>query len=279
MTKQIQITSQLLENYRNNSISFEELATACSVSRPLLTRYFRQNNLQTNRDSKLASVNHSIFTSIDNEFSAYLLGYYVADGSIGILHSKYSECKRFSISASEQDTDHIKQIHSLICPNHALTVSKSKLNSNLSISKPMVKLTITSNQVFDDLTTLGFGERKTYSQLKLPQISDEYIWHFIRGYFDGDGTVGTSEGKKYKDKVYINSFWSIVSKTNTLLTDIQQFFNKFSIVSHTCYDKSRDVWYLRINKRKDIHNLRELMYKNANWYLQRKYGKFKGIPS
>ena len=143
----------------------------------------------------------------------------------------------------------------------------------------MVKLTITSNQVFDDLTTLGFGERKTYSQLKLPQISDEYIWHFIRGYFDGDGTVGTSEGKKYKDKVYINSFWSIVSKTNTLLTDIQQFFNKFSIVSHTCYDKSRDVWYLRINKRKDIHNLRELMYKNANWYLQRKYGKFKGIPS
>ena len=39
------------------------------------------------------------------------------------------------------------------------------------------------------------SENKTYSENHLPNIREDLIRHFIRGYFDGDGTVSGSYKK------------------------------------------------------------------------------------
>ena len=44
------------------------------------------------------------------------------------------------------------------------------------------------------------GRRKTYTcNTDLSFIPDNLMIHFIRGYFDGDGTVGKTVGRKRKN--------------------------------------------------------------------------------
>ena len=47
---------------------------------------------------------------------------------------------------------------------------------------------IASSKLCNDLVNLGFGYRKSYCDLHLPNIKKDLLIHFIRGYFDGDGS-------------------------------------------------------------------------------------------
>ena len=49
-----------------------------------------------------------------------------------------------------------------------------------------------SKSLFDDLSEKGILERKSgenSSKLSIPKIDKELIHHFIRGFFDGDGSI------------------------------------------------------------------------------------------
>jgi len=186
----------------------------------------------------------------------------------------------FSISLSEIDFSHLYKIQQIICPNHTLSKQGIKTNSNGSISKPMYTLSVSSEQMFDTLTTLGYGQRKTYLNMTLPKLDDEYLWHFIRGYFDGDGCVGTGRGYKRVDgSYYYNSFFSITAKTDALLLNISQFLLRHDIVSHIYYDPNKIVYTLSISSKHTLGKLRPMLYNNATWYLERKFIKFMAIPS
>ena len=50
----------------------------------------------------------------------------------------------------------------------------------------------------DDLRKLGFSERKTKS-LAVPNVPDKYLADFVRGYFDGDGSVWS--GFVHKERI------------------------------------------------------------------------------
>ena len=66
-------------------------------------------------------------------------------------------------------------------------------------------LQIGSKKIYAKLTELGFTPNKSLI-LQYPPIPDEYICHFLRGYFDGDGCVSFGyydrKGRKDKQKVF-----------------------------------------------------------------------------
>jgi hypothetical protein len=79
-------------------------------------------------------------------------------------------------------------------------------------------LTITSKEMVNDLRALGLGQHKTYS-LKWPGIiPDEFISHFVRGYFDGDGCVS------YKKNPFV--FTCNIIGTESFISGIKNNFEK-----------------------------------------------------
>lgn len=130
---------------------------------------------------------HGFFESIDSEIKAYLLGFYVADGNVN------EKRKTFRISITESDKEIIDLFRLHISPNsrvyyHAPYKVKGRNNKEY-IGKPKLSYDVNSSKLVKSLVNMGYGYNKTYLHLNLPELSDELMIHFIRGYFDGDGWV------------------------------------------------------------------------------------------
>ena len=76
----------------------------------------------------------------------------------------------------------------------------------------------------EDLHNLGVVENKTYKELHIPkQIPNELIKHFIRGYFDGDGSLNYYTRPPYYYDEWELSFIS----TEKILKFFQEQFGIF----------------------------------------------------
>ena len=123
---------------------------------------------------------------------------------------------------------------------------------------------------------LGFGKSKTYKELHLPKLNDELMRHFLRGYFDGDGSI-TGYLRKPTDKKHpnygIRRSVIFTSKTRSLLEDILNYLNKYNIIKFNICKSSRNCYILNIAD-SEIVKLFHLLYDDSNFYLKRKYEKF-----
>ena len=117
---------------------------------------------------------------------AYVLGFFTADGNM-IKNKRGAHFIEFQIA----DKDLLEKIKKAFNSNHKITVRKRR-----GIWKTSYRLQIGSKEIFNDLLKLGLTPNKS-KIIKLPNISDKYFSHFLRGYFDGDGNVTIA---KYKPK-------------------------------------------------------------------------------
>lgn len=275
------IPEYLLALYRKEDISFEELAVKLNVSRPTLTKFFKNNNLKTNKVLKRNKIKHDYFNNIDSKEKAYVLGYYIADGCITIKKNKYSFLYSMQFSCTKSDVELLELIKKELCLPNKIHISKKRYkayNENYT-SKPMCSLSVVSELICKKLCEYGIGYNKTYKSFSFPKIPLEYKIYLLLGYFDGDGSLVISKGKRNNGYNYINYNFSITAKTNLFLEGISLFLKEtYNIKSYVNYEHKRDVYVFRITSKKDILLLKDLFYKNNNLGLKRKKDKFMGIP-
>jgi intein/homing endonuclease len=130
----------------------------------------------------------------------------------------------------------------------------------------------------NDLINLGFGENKTYSELKIPNIPKNLIRHFIRGYFDGDGSfIGTVRPPNPKNREInpkITRSFQICGKTLTLLNEISDFLKESGINMKVNYLKRDNMYRIHTGARLEVEKVFNLLYSDANFFLKRKFTKF-----
>ena len=134
------------------------------------------------------SVNERFFDTWTDGM-AYVLGFLFADGSLEdapYIRGKY-------MRVTNTDRDRIEVIKKLMLSSH--TIVKTERTGN---RKPRYLLRIGSHALYDQLMRLGVTPRKSFTML-FPTVPREFLPHFVRGYFDGDGcahiaptTTGTS---------------------------------------------------------------------------------------
>lgn len=218
-------------------------------------------------------IRHSFFKSIKTEIQAYLLGFFIADGSID------QKRKTFRVQLNENDSEIIELYKEYISKDarifkvsgHCVTGR----NGETYQQKGFIGIDITSSELTESLVNLGYGYRKTYSQMNLPQLNDELMIHLIRGYFDGDGSITSwyvPADKIRKER--IRSIFMIDCKNNVLLLDIQKFLSKFDISTNITFLNRDQMYRISTGSRKELEKLYNLLYKNANFFLKRKYNKF-----
>ena len=198
---------------------------------------------------------------IDNEFKAYFLGIMMSDGYI-------STENRLGLRLKKDDDYFVKEIFSHFSKGYGL---KSK------------GITLTSKILQSKLIDYGIIRNKTNFELSIPKIDKNLIRHFIRGYFDGDGSISILKNKKYC-QVYICS----VSKN--VLLEMKKFLEEHSIqtkiytefrtnkkykIRNKEFSNCKDMHTLRVEKHENLLKFYEFLYKECNIKLQRKYDKYK----
>ncbi|MEA3319375.1 MAG: hypothetical protein U9Q88_05035 [Bacillota bacterium] len=102
---------------------------------------------------------------------AYILGFFLADGAITDITQ--------NVSIAQKESEILEQIRDEMESNHP--IGKNKYGINI--------LNINSKIIKDDLMNIhGLTPNKSKT-VKFPYVPEEYMHHFIRGYFDGDGSI------------------------------------------------------------------------------------------
>lgn len=118
-----------------------------------------------------------LFEKIENEMDAYWLGYLMADGY------NHISGKMIQFTQAEQDKDVVYALRDYIGKG-SITIT----NPRSVDSQALYMLSVYSKELSENLTKLGCINNKSLT-LKMPAIADDLLWHFIRGYFDGDGCI------------------------------------------------------------------------------------------
>ena len=128
------------------------------------------------------------------------------------------------------------------------------------------KLILNSVYLNERMTDLGAPPRKT-NLIKWPNwLRKDLIPHFIRGYFDGDGTIS-------KMGSFVNI--SIVS-TPSFLEDMKKVIEEQGIIVTGIHKStnSKAVKKLEIQRQSEIKKFLDWIYCDANFYLKRKYDRY-----
>jgi len=186
---------------------------------------------------------------------AYVLGFWFADGNIWKGGSYI-----FSITQHKKDKYILERILKEMDSNYSLTYD----------SRGCYSFKIVSKAIYDDIIGLGGKERKSLD-CKFPVISREYLPDFVRGLWDGDGSVFYNKHKRIK--AYVSAYAS-ASKSF-----IEQFYR---VLKENIPDlrggisKNNGSYLLRFSV-KDTVLLKRFMYLEpmvGKLFLKRKYEVF-----
>ena len=214
--------------------------------------------MTTKRKYKVDSM---FFNKIDNEEKAYILGFIMADG--GIYYSSKNFSRRLYFSINEKDIEILNKIK--IAMKSDYPIKKINQINSFGFSK-IVKLTINSTDIVHDLIKLKYTNNKTGNEF-IPRIEKSLLRHFIRGFFDGDGTIFKSRG------------YNTVGFTSSLnmLNSINELFSKeLNLDVKKIYKESGDkkAYRLYYSQQEEVYKIYNYLYKDSTIYLERKKHKF-----
>ena len=212
--------------------------------------------------------NYHYFDEIDTEEKAYWLGFLTADGWIS-KSSKTGSCVT-GIELQYGDIGHLKKFNKSICGNYQITDRwKPCLISTKDSTKKhhTCAIRVFSLLMYNSLCRLGFSNNKSYD-FHIPEIREDLIRHYIRGYFDGDGCF-TFTNKSF----HIN----FITASKALNDDIVKILrlNNFNIIENSYVNNFGTIMYKPdICRLQDKIIFLDWIYADSNIYLDRKYKKY-----
>jgi len=211
------------------------------------------------------------FKKINNEQKAYFLGFMYADGCISAIKRKSSTYIKYQVQISLTDEQIIKEFQENFPFFNLQIFDFSKYKSTWSKQFALRKA---NKQLFDDLLNQGMLERKSgenSKNLKLPNL-DKSLWkHFIRGLFDGDGSISVYLKRPTQRRV------EICSSSKDFLLEIKLLLEKYGIncpIFREKYNNKSPLYVLEWINYKDIVSFKNFLYENATIFLIRKKEKF-----
>lgn len=237
--------------------SLREVSEHLGYSRGAITKILKENGVvirSTKETSRMYTHNFRYFNEIDTEEKAYWLGFIYADGFIESKR-KHGE-QKMGITLSSKDKAHLEKFKSSIGATNPIL---DYVGSGFGPTSVFSKILLTSQDTVEDLKKHGVVEQKTF-KTTFPKIEEELIPHFIRGYFDGDGTIS----------VYEDSFKFGFSGSLDFLTSIKSFFSE----SEAKVLQDKNIYCFKIGGTHKACSMLHTIYKDASIFLDRKYSLY-----
>lgn len=217
--------------------------------------------------------NYDFFKEIDTEEKAYWLGFIYADGYVSINKNTNSGCIGIELQGS--DVEHLRKFNKSLNGNYPITFRDREcaISTNDKTHR-LCWIRIYSINMANDLIDHGVISDKTYT-MQLPQLCDDLMPHFIRGFFDGDGSIFNHKNKDKDSDVrsccYSVSFLFLEQLRSYLY---KQGINSYLYISKKSDGKYKDLYRLEIAGNEYTNKFLQYIYDNSNIYLDRKYDKY-----
>ena len=273
MRKKLSIEDEkyIIENY--NNFSTKDLMLKFNVSKTPILRLLKKNNVVI-KTSKIYDVDETYFEEINNEEKSYWLGFLYADGYVRMKNNRSGELK---LKLKRSDKNHVELFRNCIGSNHKITDGIGKvIVSGRTYTSEYSSLSIYNTKLVKDLIKHGCTNKKTFT-ITFPELREDLIRHFIRGYFDGDGCISDIKPKKYKsNEKYLNKYFTFSIVSNKIF--IKQMLNIFDKMNILCSIQIYDNYDILCSYDKlSILNMKEYIYNKSNIYLNRKKCIFDSI--
>lgn len=250
---------KMLKMYNEDKLSLQKIAekegihisTVHKILKEL--NYVPRNNIE---QAKRYSFNENYFEDVDCEHKAYWLGYICADGTI--YEKTSTDSAILKIEMKKDDEEIAQKIKEDLDSNHPTKYYGNKLYPNYQSAR----LVLRSNKMIQDLHNFGIGAKKSLT-LEFPNkmVNNKYVGAFIRGYFDGDGSICLPTKQRPLDIRILG--------TKQFLESIQ----KVCDIKCTISKPKGNIFELRITSTEMNKKFLTFIYKDATVYLQRKYDK------
>lgn len=273
-----------IEEYVNTSIydrSIPKLSDKYGLNRKTITKYLKERNVEITNTHNKVPFNETFFDSIDTEEKAYWLGFLYADGYISAKEN------RIGLSLSTKDIDHLAKYGKSLNYSKGMNIttthqfgSKDIHNKNGEVLQ-MCSTVITNEHMWKALNEKGCVPNKSLI-LTFPDKSifkdESLVRHFIRGYVDGDGTLGVYPHSKTNPNLEASL---LIVGTKSFLEGVQKALGVqgFLMQKKNCNELTYRLGYSTSKAEK----VAEFLYKDASIYLDRKYNiyttKFAALKS
>lgn len=162
-----------------------------------------RNNSKYNR-------NHNYLKTWSNNM-AYFLGFFCADGHLDIKRNI------IYFQLHKKDDYILQNFYNFFEYDGPLHYRKNSNN---------VQFNIISKEIAQDMINFGLTNHKSQELKWIEQIPEQYISHFVRGYFDGDGHVGLAQGSNPNKKKIICKLVSTLPFIERLKKEFEKIYGK-----------------------------------------------------
>lgn len=262
------VIDKIIYDYTINRYGLIKTGKQNGVGERIVRRVLLENKIHIRSQSEAAiianiqrrqfNLNDNYFSS-ENERMAYLLGFLASDGTVDKKNN------RIKISLSSVDKDF------LIAIKKELEYEGDILDYQTSNGFGVSELTFTSQQIKKDLAKYNIVPNKTFTYTFPEKLTKKYWIDFIRGYFDGDGSVSTTGPHAIR--------WQICAANKQVLEKIIDFFyEEYGIekVSILVQMREHPLYYFQYSTTA-TKKIFSILYKENSLKLPRKYFKFKEL--
>jgi len=251
------IEKEIVFQYKNGSKT-KFLSTKYKVSTPCIISIIKRHGLivrPNNEENRIYFVDELYFDAIDREEKAYILGLLYADGC--------NTGKRVVLGLTGNSEKNLLDKIGKLLYNGKFPIGYWEKTKSW-------RLTIVNKKFAERLVNLGVVPRKSLI-LKFPStniISELLVKHFIRGYFDGDGSIMLQRENTRHIISFVGTF--------DFLSILKGILFKFNIYGNVykASSPSKKLFDFRIQDRKSVDTFYHLMYDDATIWLSRKKDKF-----
>lgn len=259
----------IINLYKNNT-SLREIQQITGYNRQKISKILSNIGIKTSVGNHYRKYffDFNFFENIDDQIKSYWLGFLYADGCV-LPQNKYGE-QTFKLAIGEKDIKTIEQFKTDMKSSYPIRRDCSR-HLKEPTHQVQVLLEQRSQKTVNDLKKLGCVENKSLV-LTFPteeQVPKSLIYHFIRGYFDGDGSI--CKDIHHKNKIY----YSInITETESFIKTLSTYFQYGNVIK----DKRKtNSWYYCVHKQKEVIDFCNMIYKDAERYLERKYLRYQEL--
>lgn len=213
------------------------------------------------------TTNENYFEKIDTEEKAYWLGYIYADGCI------HNNLSKMTVSAAEVDKSHMQKFLDCLESDQPIREQRKVIGDRVFIQ---CSIEIARKKIAQDLISHGLHPKKSLT-LTFPNegtFPTELTRHFLRGYFDGDGSIHNSKIKNVNKKN--SKAWKVYFMgTKEFLKEIKVILKKDKKLTEK--PNSTNTYYLSFGGVNQCLELMNYLYKDATIYLDRKKERYEEL--
>lgn len=252
----------LKENYE--TMSSNEISIVLGRTKNAVT--IKANKLGLKKPSYTYS--RDFFKEINTEEKAYWLGFLVADGYVS--KTKDNTSWSVGIDLKKSDYKHLKKFNKSLNGNVEVVFRDRERFDRIC---EIASIRFFSKEMAEDLVAQGCGYKKTFD-IEFPKnIKEDLLRHFIRGFFDGDGSLYFYNHSEAKHIQYVGC--NFTSASEGFLLQLREELYNLDIFSFMT--KFRNCHQLSIRRQADVLVFLKYLYDDSTVYLDRKFNLYKSL--